>query len=124
MEAYEEPQGEAEEEQEAPPNFATPVDKLQVGNIVVQALSPSRVRLVDKKSRCTQEFGITAADIKKLKENGVHSVEALAHSNKRDLVNMKGLSEAKIDKMQKECELPNKRLLRASVYCSAPCLAA
>ena len=50
-----------------------------------------------------QEFGIAAADIKKLKDNGIHSVEALAHSNKRDLVNMKGLSEAKIDKMQKEC---------------------
>lgn len=52
----------------------------------------------------TQEFGIAAADIKKLKDNGIHSVEALAHSNKRDLVNMKGLSEAKIDKMQKECK--------------------
>lgn len=51
----------------------------------------------------TQEFGIAAADIKKLKDNGVHSVEALAHSNKRDLNNMKGLSEAKVDKMQKEC---------------------
>lgn len=53
----------------------------------------------------TQEFGIAAADIKKLKDNGVHSVEALAHSNKRDLNNMKGLSEAKVDKMQKECKL-------------------
>lgn len=53
----------------------------------------------------TQEFGIAAADIKKLKDNGVHSVEALAHSNKRDLNNMKGLSEAKVDKMQKECRL-------------------
>ena len=30
MEAYEEPQIEAEEEQEAPPAFATPIDKLQV----------------------------------------------------------------------------------------------
>ncbi len=52
----------------------------------------------------TQEFGIAAPDIKKLKENGIHSVEALAHSNKRDLVLMKGLSEAKVDKMQKECK--------------------
>ena len=51
-----------------------------------------------------QEFGIAAADIKKLRENGIHSVEALAHRNKRDLVLMKGLSEAKVDKMQKECK--------------------
>lgn len=64
-------------EEEEPPSFATPIEKLQ-------------------------EFGIAAADIKKLKDNGVHSVEALAHSNKRDLNNMKGLSEAKVDKMQKE----------------------
>ena len=42
----------------------------------------------------------------------MHSVEALAHSNKRDLNNMKGLSEAKVDKMQKECRLCGWHLLK------------
>ena len=54
-------------------------------------------------------------DIKKLKENGIHSVEALAHSNKRDLVLMKGLSEAKVDKMQKECKYQAELPLPAKV---------
>ncbi|KAL0049749.1 hypothetical protein WJX82_009127 [Trebouxia sp. C0006] len=77
MQAYEAPQAAVEEEQEGPQSFATPIEKLQ-------------------------EFGIAAVDVKKLKENGIHSVESLAHSNKRDLILMKGLSEAKVDKMQKE----------------------
>ncbi|GFR50608.1 hypothetical protein Agub_g12691 [Astrephomene gubernaculifera] len=47
-----------------------------------------------------QQHGVAAADIKKLKEGGVHTVEHLAHAPKKQLSEIKGLSEAKIEKMQ------------------------
>ena len=43
--------------------------------------------------------GIVAADIKKLKEGGVNTVECLAHSTKKELCLIKGVSEAKVVKM-------------------------
>ncbi|KAK9810888.1 hypothetical protein WJX73_005457 [Symbiochloris irregularis] len=49
-----------------------------------------------------QEVGVAAVDIKKLKEGGINTVDALAHAAKRELVAIKGLSEAKVEKIQKE----------------------
>lgn len=49
-----------------------------------------------------QAQGVALADIKKLIEGGIHTVEALAHAPKKELVAIKGLSEAKVEKMQKE----------------------
>lgn len=49
-----------------------------------------------------QAQGINAGDVKKLVEGGIHTVEALAHSSKKELTAIKGLSEAKVEKMQKE----------------------
>lgn len=54
---------------------------------------------------CSQELGIAAADIKKLKDGGIHTVEAVAHQTKRDLCMIKGLSEAKVSKMQQEGDI-------------------
>lgn len=51
---------------------------------------------------CLQSAGIPAADIKKLMDGGVHTLEALAHAPKRELTAIKGLSEAKVEKLQKE----------------------
>ncbi|KAK9810149.1 hypothetical protein WJX72_005647 [[Myrmecia] bisecta] len=48
------------------------------------------------------EFGIAAVDIKKLREGHVNTVEALAHASKKELLAIKGISEAKVEKMQKE----------------------
>ena len=45
---------------------------------------------------------MAAGDIKKLKEGGINTVDALAHAAKRELVAIKGLSEAKVEKIQKE----------------------
>jgi DNA repair protein RAD51 len=42
------------------------------------------------------------ADIKKLLEGNIYTVDALAHMPKRELTNIKGLSDAKVEKMQKE----------------------
>lgn len=47
-----------------------------------------------------QQHGISAADIKKLKEGGVITMERLAYMSKRALVEIKGISEVKVEKMQ------------------------
>ena len=39
--------------------------------------------------------------MKKLSEQGYHTVEGVAHAAKRDLNKLKGLSEAKVDKIHK-----------------------
>ncbi|XP_015171660.1 PREDICTED: DNA repair protein RAD51 homolog A [Polistes dominula] len=46
--------------------------------------------------------GITAGDIKKLEEAGYHTVEAIAYAPKKHLISIKGISEAKADKILQE----------------------
>ena len=46
-----------------------------------------------------EQNGISASDIRKLQENGYHSVEAVAYAPKKELVAVKGISEAKADKI-------------------------
>lgn len=43
--------------------------------------------------------GITNGDIKKLEEAGYHTVEAVAFAPKKHLIQIKGISEAKADKI-------------------------
>ncbi|XP_067942556.1 DNA repair protein RAD51 homolog 1-like [Watersipora subatra] len=47
--------------------------------------------------------GISASDCKKLVEAGLHTVEAVAFTPKKALVAIKGISEAKADKIIAEC---------------------
>ncbi|KAI5706143.1 hypothetical protein M8J75_005298 [Diaphorina citri] len=46
--------------------------------------------------------GITAGDIKKLQEAGYHTVESIAYTPKKNLTVIKGISEAKADKLLME----------------------
>lgn len=46
-----------------------------------------------------EEYGINATDIKKLQEAGYHTVEAIAYCPKKMLTIIKGISEAKADKI-------------------------
>eukprot|EP00941_MAST-03F_sp_MAST-3F-sp1_P004084 g4084.t1 len=46
-----------------------------------------------------QQCGINATDINKLKAAGIHTVESLAYSTTKSLLNIKGISEAKAAKM-------------------------
>jgi hypothetical protein len=46
-----------------------------------------------------QQCGINANDVKKLEEAGYHTVEAVAYAPKKELINIKGISEAKADKI-------------------------
>lgn len=50
-----------------------------------------------------QDFGIGAADIKKLKEAGVQTIESIKMRTKKHLTNIKGLSEAKVEKILDAC---------------------
>ena len=55
--------------------------------------------------KALEEKGINAGDIKKLEEAGYHTVEAVAFTPKKALIHVKGLSEAKVDKI---CEAAQK----------------
>uniref|UniRef100_A0A8C4PW28 RecA family profile 1 domain-containing protein n=1 Tax=Eptatretus burgeri TaxID=7764 RepID=A0A8C4PW28_EPTBU len=46
-----------------------------------------------------QQCGVSANDIKKLEEAGFHTVEAVSFAPKKELLNIKGISEAKAEKI-------------------------
>ncbi|RLO09788.1 hypothetical protein DYB28_011522 [Aphanomyces astaci] len=48
-----------------------------------------------------EQSGVNASDINKLKEAGFHTVDAIAMATKRQLIGIKGITEAKADKMLK-----------------------
>jgi hypothetical protein len=64
-----------------------------------------------------QAHGIPAADLKKLREGGIYTVEALAHAPKKELTLIKGISEAKVEKLQKE-GAPRAACLAAAAPCA------
>lgn len=49
-----------------------------------------------------QGHGISATDVKKLSDAGYHTVESVAYAPKKALLTIKGISEAKADKIQNE----------------------
>jgi len=50
-----------------------------------------------------EKHGISSSDIKKLQDAGLHTVESVTFTPKKALVLVKGLSEAKIDKILEAC---------------------
>jgi DNA repair protein RAD51 len=46
-----------------------------------------------------EECGISAVDVRKLLESGYYTVESIAYTPKKQLLNIKGISEAKADKI-------------------------
>ncbi|XP_041468158.1 DNA repair protein RAD51 homolog 1 [Lytechinus variegatus] len=48
--------------------------------------------------------GISSNDVKKLEEAGMHTVESVAYSTKKELCAVKGISEAKADKILNEAQ--------------------
>jgi meiotic recombination protein DMC1 len=47
-----------------------------------------------------QDGGINVADLKKLKESGIHSAMAVIYTTRKDLCNIKGMSDTKVEKIQ------------------------
>lgn len=54
-----------------------------------------------------QEGGISPQDIKKLADAGLHTVEAVAYTPKKNLMAIKGISEQKAEKILAEGERPH-----------------
>jgi DNA repair protein RAD51 len=52
----------------------------------------------------SQEAGISASDTKKLQDAGLNTIEAVAFTPKKTLLTIKGISEAKADKILTEGE--------------------
>ncbi|CAG9464703.1 unnamed protein product [Pedinophyceae sp. YPF-701] len=46
-----------------------------------------------------QDCGVAASDVKKLIEGGMHTVERVAHASRKELMAVKGISEAKAQKL-------------------------
>lgn len=49
-----------------------------------------------------EEVGISSSDVKKLQEAGLYTIEAVAYTPKKHLLTIKGISEAKADKILAE----------------------
>jgi len=54
------------------------------------------------KIKMLEEAGIASGDLKKLIEAGFHTVESIAYATKKSLIAIKGISEAKADKLHQE----------------------
>uniref|UniRef100_K3W7L7 DNA repair protein RAD51 homolog n=1 Tax=Globisporangium ultimum (strain ATCC 200006 / CBS 805.95 / DAOM BR144) TaxID=431595 RepID=K3W7L7_GLOUD len=50
---------------------------------------------------CLEQAGVNATDVNKLKEAGMHTVDAVAMATKKQLIAIKGISEVKAEKMLK-----------------------
>jgi hypothetical protein len=59
-----------------------------------------------------EEAGIHANDIKKLSDAGLNTVEAVAFTPKKNLIAIKGISDAKADKIITEGECPNDHAMK------------
>ena len=49
-----------------------------------------------------EAHGVNSGDIKKLREAGYHTVESITYAPKKNLLGIKGISEAKADKIMAE----------------------
>ena len=47
-----------------------------------------------------EQHGISAGDVKKLAESGYHTVESIVYAPKKNLLAIKGISEAKADRIE------------------------
>ena len=98
----EEVNNESEEQQE---EESSPPAKRQKKS-VEQESSPQKNGTGGQEEKCSilpvealQDHGIAVADIKKLKESGYHTVSSVAVTMKRKLLQVRGFSDAKVDKL-------------------------
>jgi hypothetical protein len=64
-----------------------------------------------------EEAGIHANDIKKLSDAGLNTVEAVAFTPKKNLITIKGISDAKADKILAEGEYLSAEILTSCDHC-------
>lgn len=63
--------------------------------------------------------GIASIDVKKLKDAGLCTVESVAYSPRKDLLQIKGISEAKVDKII-EAGMPFYFISSLFLFCFPP----
>jgi len=63
-------------------------------------IRPLTLPLARSPVRPLQDFGVAAGDVKKLKEAGFYSVESVAYASRRELADVKGVSDAKVSKIK------------------------
>ncbi len=89
---------EEEDEEMVEVNYQA-VEELEVKH----RLSPFSCRLyshfVCHPSKSKKKVGISATDVKKLKESGFHTVESVVYTPRKELAKIKGISDAKIEKL-------------------------
>ena len=51
-----------------------------------------------------EAHGVTSGDVKKLRESGYHTVESIVYAPKKSLLAVKGISEAKADKIMENAQ--------------------
>uniref|UniRef100_A0AAZ3SKW1 DNA repair protein RAD51 homolog n=1 Tax=Oncorhynchus tshawytscha TaxID=74940 RepID=A0AAZ3SKW1_ONCTS len=96
-EARVEAEAEVEEESFGP----QPLSRLEVGFGAFMPILIYLATVLDCNLQCpTQQCGISASDLKKLEDAGFHTIEAVAYAPKKELLNIKGISEAKADKAE------------------------
>lgn len=64
-----------------------------------------------------KEPGIAAMDVKKLRDAGLCTVEAVAYTPRKDLLQIKGISEAKVDKII-EAGVVNRSFIFITIFLS------
>ena len=110
-------QQQVQEEEQAGPY---PIEQLQVRLCFILREAPEwQAHTANCQATRPQELGVPAADIKKLKEGGINTVEALARATKRELCLIKGISEAKVAKLQQEGRHPAACLHRSCLTAGA-----
>ena len=73
-----------------------------VADVIIEAVAPVPTCSVSDFVELDrlQDGGINAADLKKLKEAGIHSAMAVMYTTKKDLCNIRGMSDTKVEKIQ------------------------
>lgn len=91
---------EAEVAVEEEENFGPqPLSRLEVWTLIVLLCLLQKLCCLKHFGFCLQQCGISSSDIKKLEDAGFHTIEAVAYAPKKELLNIKGISEAKADKI-------------------------
>lgn len=62
-----------------------------------------------------KEYGLNTSDVQKLKDAGYHTVESIAFTPKKALLAIKGISEAKADKILAEGRKRREEIVKGSV---------
>ncbi|PWA21848.1 hypothetical protein CCH79_00017580 [Gambusia affinis] len=91
-----------------PSESATPVTRPWINVMAMRGETRAEVETEEEENYGPQPLsrlehcGISASDIKKLEDAGFHTIEAVAYAPKKELLNIKGISEAKADKVLAE----------------------